>query len=233
MRLLIVASESFEFAGLLARAGDVRRSAVRSDWSRTARLGSHELLLLANGAGVHRAAAALGQALPTFKADALVSTGLCGALSPELKPADIVVATGVVHGEFRYRTAELECSRPHLRGLVRTIDHVAQTAEEKGLLYRSGAVAVEMEAGAVAASAQKAALPFFCIKAVSDLANETLENDLNTALRPDGHFDTIKILGSTLRHPLIRVPELIRLWRRSARAADSLGDFFCRLPILS
>jgi adenosylhomocysteine nucleosidase len=230
MRLLILASEPFELAGLLSHASNVRRAAMQVDWARTARLGSHELLLVANGAGPHRAAAALETALPRFNPDALVSAGLCGALSPELKPTDIVVAAEVIHGEAHYPTAELDCSRPHSRGVVRTIDHVAQTAQEKGVLFRDGAVAVEMEAGAVAATAQTAGLPFFCIKAVSDLANETLENDLNTALRPDGHFDTIKILGSTLRRPLVRVPELLRLWRRSARAADSLGDFFadCR-----
>ncbi len=87
-----------------------------------------------------------------------------------------------------------------------------------------------MEAAAVAERALARGIPFYCVKAVSDLADETLANDLNAAMRPDGHFDTIKVLGSTLRHPLVRVPELLRLRRRSARAAICLGDFFadCR-----
>jgi adenosylhomocysteine nucleosidase len=230
MRLLIVASESFEFAGLLSRATDVRRADAGTDWARTARLAGNELLLVANGAGAHRAAAALETALPAFRSDALVSTGLCGALSPDLTPAEIVVGVGVVHKNVQYRATPPACSRPHRLGTIVTVGRIVQACEEKRSLYSTGAIAVEMEAGAVAASAQNASLPFFCIKAVSDLANETLANDLNTALRPDGHFDTMKILGSTLRHPLIRVPELLRLWRRSTRAADSLGDFFadCR-----
>jgi nucleoside phosphorylase len=230
MRLLVVASESFEFAGLVARSTAVKRPAIGAGWARTARLGGHELLLVANGAGTDHATAALKVALRGFQAEALASIGLCGALSPELKPADIVVATEVIHNEIRYPTAPLHCGGPHTLGVVRTIGHIAQTAEEKRLLQSTGALAVDMEAGAVAAGAKAAGLPFFCIKAVSDLATETLANDLNSALRPDGHFDTIKILGSTLRHPLTRVPELLRLWRRSTRAADSLGDFFadCR-----
>ena len=87
-----------------------------------------------------------------------------------------------------------------------------------------------MEAAAVAARAQAYGLPFYCIKAVSDLADETLTIDLNAALRPDGHLDTIKILGSTLRHPVARGPELLRLRSRAVRAGNSLGDFFanCR-----
>jgi hypothetical protein len=114
--------------------------------------------------------------------------------------------------------------------VIRTIDHIAQTAKEKHAWRSTGALAVEMEAGAVADRARSLGLPFYCIKAVSDLADETLTIDLNAALRPDGHFDTIKVLGSTLRHPLFRIPELLRLWRRSAGAANCLGDFFadCR-----
>jgi len=87
-----------------------------------------------------------------------------------------------------------------------------------------------MEASAVAQKAQARQIPFHCIKAVTDLAAETFENDLNSALRADGHFDTIKILGSTLRQPWVRVPELFRLRNRSTRAANALGDFLadCR-----
>jgi len=230
MKLLIAASEPMEFSGLLARAADVRRAAVDADWARAARLGAHELLLVANGAGPRRAAAAVSAALASFPADALASTGLCGAVAPDLRASQIVVATGVAYGDARYRTTPLECARTHRRGEIRTIDHIAQTAEEKRFWRSTGALAVEMEAAAVAERALAASLPFYCVKAVSDLADETLDNDLNAALRPDGHFDTIKVLGSTLRHPLIRVPELLRLRRRSARAAICLGEFFadCR-----
>lgn len=230
MRLLIAASEPREFTGLLARAVDVRRAAVDADWARAARLGTHELLLVANGAGPRRTAAAVSAALAGFPADALASTGLCGAVEPDLRPSQIVVATGVAYGEARYATAPLECALAHRRGVIRTIDHIARTAEEKRFWCSTGALAVEMEAAAVAERALAGGIPFYCVKAVSDLADETLANDLNAALRPDGHFDTIKVLGSTLRHPLLRVPELVRLWRRSTQAAICLGDFFadCR-----
>jgi nucleoside phosphorylase len=230
MKLLIAASESMEFAGLLRRAGSVRPVPVAAQWSRSAQLGPHELLLVANGAGAGRAAAAVDSALAFFQPDALASTGLCGAVSPELQPAQIVIGTAVAYGDAVYPAAPLQCALPHAAGVVRTIDRIAQSAEEKRSWYATGAIAVEMEAVAVARRAQSLGLPCYCIKAVSDVAGETLTIDLNAALRPDGHFDTIKILGSTLRHPLPRVPELLRLWRRSTRAANCLGDFFadCR-----
>jgi nucleoside phosphorylase len=121
-------------------------------------------------------------------------------------------------------------SKAHLTGGVASIDHVAQTAAEKARLRAKGSIAVEMEAAGVAERAAARNLPFYCVKAVTDLAGEDMANDFNSALRPDGHFATMVILRSSLRQPLIRIPELLRLRKRCARAALSLGEFIadCR-----
>jgi nucleoside phosphorylase len=231
MKILVMASEARELRGILSRCSGVRKPAIKADWARLGEMHRHELLLVANGAGTDRAGQGLDAALAVFKPDALASTGLCGAVSPGLRPAEIIVATAVEAANAAYPAIPLHSGIRHRQGTVRTLDHIARTAEEKRHWGATGAIAVEMEAAAVAERAQARGLPFFCIKSVSDLANETLANDLNAALRPDGHFDTMKVLGSSLRHPLTRVPELLRLWWRSARAANVLGDFFadCRI----
>jgi nucleoside phosphorylase len=115
-------------------------------------------------------------------------------------------------------------------GVVCSIDHVAQTAEEKRRLRASGGSVVEMEAGGVAERAAALGVRFYCVKAVTDLAGEDMANDFNRALRPDGHFAIIEILQGALRHPLVRLPELIRLRKRCVRGARALGDFIaaCR-----
>ena len=230
MKILIAASDPMEFTGLAARARTISRVPCGAVWARSARLGAHDLLLVANGAGQHRAAAAIDAALAGFHPDVIVSTGFCGAVAPELGLAEIVLATEVAGDRARYAVAPLEARAGQCRGVVRTLDHIALTAQEKEFWRSAGAIAVEMEAAAVAARAQSLGLPFYCIKAVTDLADETLAIDLNASMRPDGHFDTIKVLGLTLRHPFARVPELLRLRSRSARAANGLGDFFvdCR-----
>ena len=89
---------------------------------------------------------------------------------------------------------------------------------------------MDMEAAGLAAWAAARNLPFYCIRAVTDLAHETFSNDFGAALRGDGHFDTIVILRASLRRPAERLPELFRLRRRCVRAARVLGDFFanCR-----
>jgi adenosylhomocysteine nucleosidase len=189
-----------------------------------------EVCLAENGAGAHHAAAAVDKALAGFRPDAIVSMGFCGALDPSLEIGDIVVGTTIFGADRAFPAEPPMTESPHRSGPICSIDHVAGTAEEKRNLHATGAIAVEMEAAGVAQRAQKLGVPFFCVKSVTDLANENMANDFNAVLRSDGRFDTMNILASSLRHPWVRLPELIRLRRRCGLAARSLGEFIadCR-----
>lgn len=228
MKILFIAADRMEFPGLLARAEHPRPAALSVDWAHSAHFSNYDMLLVANGVGCARSAAAVDIALDTFPADAVISTGFCGALVPDLQIADIVIGTCVSGESTRYPAIPLgDAGR---RGPVCSQSRIAQTAAEKRALAGSGAIAVEMEAAGVASRTQARGLPFHCVKAVTDLAEEDMANDFNRALRPDGHFDTIDLLKNSLRHPSERIPELIRLRKRCGRAARALGDFFadCR-----
>jgi adenosylhomocysteine nucleosidase len=230
MRILLIAADPMEFPGILRHTTEVKPAGLPVDWSRSARLGTHELVLVANGAGAHRAAAAVDAALERFPADAIVSTGFCGALAAELATADVVVASAVSAGGRTFAALSPASHGVHRMGVVYSIDHVAQTAEEKRRLRAAGGSAVEMEAGGVAERAVALGVPFYCVKVVTDLAGEDMANDFNRALRPDGHFATMSILLGALRHPQVCLPELIRLRNRCIRGARVLGDFIadCR-----
>jgi adenosylhomocysteine nucleosidase len=245
VKLLVVASDKREFRGILEHAklkpalaggsacptGWTGASTCQPlDWTRRAKLGEYDLLLVANGAGPARAAAAVDGTVESFAPDAIVSTGFCGALDEKLDIAAVVVGTAVTGAIGRFGAQAPAASRKHHLGVVVTIDHVAQTAAEKRSLRQSGSIAVDMEAAAVAERAAALGLPFFCIKSVTDLAGEDMANDLNAAMRSDGHFDTMKVLGSIFCRPLVRLPELLRLRGRAVRAAYALGEFFadCR-----
>jgi adenosylhomocysteine nucleosidase len=230
----MVAADPMEFRGILAHASEVRRAEIAVDWARAASLGGYPVLLAANGMGSRRASSAVDAALERFDAGAVVSTGFCGALDPELRIADVVVGCEVTVGAEAcarsFPALNPSSGNSHHKGVVCTIDHVAQTAEEKRLLRGTGAAAVEMEAGGVAERARSKGINFYCIRVVTDLAGEDMANDFNQALRADGHFATMSILRRTLRDPLVRLPELIRLRNRCVRAARVLGDFIadCR-----
>jgi adenosylhomocysteine nucleosidase len=219
-----------EFRGLLTHAADSRQANVAVNWARTAHLGAYDALLVANGAGARHAASAVDAALAIFEADAVVSTGFCGALAPGLAIADVVVATSIASAVRSYPAVQPTCAAPHHIGVTCSIDHVARTSGEKAALRASGGIAVEMEASGVAGQAAAQGLPFYCIRVVTDLAGEDMANNFNDALRPDGHFATMLILRGAMRHPWLRLPELIRLRQRSVRAACVLGDFIadCR-----
>ncbi|HLK63796.1 MAG TPA: hypothetical protein VKU19_10185 [Bryobacteraceae bacterium] len=230
MRILFVASDPMEFTGILAKATQVQPESSKVDWSRSANLGGNDVLLAANGVGWKRAAAAV-DAAQSFRPHAIVSTGFCGALEDGLAVGDVVVGDVVAGtGANRISCRPVTSPAPYRTGAVCSLDHVAQTSEEKRLLRSSGACVVEMEAAGVGERAQSLGLAFHCVKVVTDLAGETMVNDFNSALRSDGHFDTMLILRRSLRHPTARLPELLRLRKRCNRAARVLGEFFadCR-----
>jgi nucleoside phosphorylase len=233
MRILFVAAEAMEFGGVLTRASKVERVSMTVDWARGCRIGGHEALLVAHGAGKERAAAAAYAGIAEWQPEVVVSTGFCGALDDRLGVADVVVGTGLTEprpagsgmGDLGCRVP-LPNGRGSVSGLICSADRIVRTAEEKRKLRKMGAVAVEMEAAGVAERARQCGLPFYCVRAVTDLAGESLANDFGAALRSDGHFDTIAILTGALRHPSTRVSELFRLRNRCKRAARALGDFF-------
>jgi len=226
----MIAADPMEFRGVLRHTTGARPAGIPVAWSRSARLAGHELVLAANGAGGHRAAAALDAALEKFPADAVVSTGFCGALAPELAIADVVVGTAVTSAGRSFPVLHPSSPSPHHKGVVCSIDHVAQTADEKRSLRAAGGSVVEMEAGGVAERSRSRNVPFYCVRVVTDLAQEDLINNFNEALRPDGRFATISILRGALRRPWVCFPELFRLRHRCVLAAQVLGDFFadCR-----
>jgi len=231
MKILLVAADPMEFSGMLSLASDNGPAPPAAvDWARCARLGGHEALLAANGAGWRRAAAAVDATTAVFGPEAVFSTGFCGALDPQFQIADVVVATAIEAGEHRFPALPAQGPFQVYAGPICSIDHVAGSAEEKQRLRASGACAVEMEAGGVAGRAAELGLPFYCVRSVTDLAGESFSIDFNRVLRSDGHFDTMKILSEALRHPASRLPELLRLRSRSLRAARALGEFFadCR-----
>lgn len=193
-------------------------------------MNGREVLLAANGAGAARAAAAVEAAHAAGNLDLICSMGFCGALEDNMRIGDIFVAERVQADGAEYAAAKPETSRPHHTGVLASIHHVAQTADEKAALRRRGASAVEMEAAGAAATAAGFGLPFYCVRSVTDLAGESFRLDLNSALRSDGKFATMQLIAASCRRPLTLLPELLRLGRRSYTAARTLGEFLadCR-----
>jgi len=223
---LFIAAEAREFDGLLPFCASTEALDWPISYARSAQLNGRQIYLAANGAGPNRAAEAVEIARSKIpKTSAVVSTGFCGALDPALKIGDVFVATSIQIGGELAPVLTPQCSRAHFSGTLVSIDRVAQTTEEKRDLCRSGAQAVEMEAAGVLSRVREWGMPFYCIRSVTDLANESFHIDFNTVRSPDGRFSTPRILAAAIASPIAIAPELFELRRRCAAAAQSLGEF--------
>jgi adenosylhomocysteine nucleosidase len=230
MPALFVAAESREFSGLLKFCRNVKALDWLVHWARSAELNGRDVLLVSNGAGRARAAQAVEVARSSGKLDLICNMGFCGALEHGMEIGDIFVAERVQAGACEYAANRPRCQRPYHAGVLASIDRVAQTAAEKRDLRARGALAVEMEAAGVAAKASELNLPFYCVRSVTDLADESFRFDFNSALRSDGRFATMRLIAAACRRPLSLLPELLRLGRRCRVASRALGEFIadCR-----
>lgn len=219
--LLFIAADPREFTGLLTHWENVAPLHLPVHFARSGRWKGREVFAVANGAGADRAFAAI---LLAPKASAICNIGFCGALDEVLDIGDIVVATEVLSGTQTWRTAMPDTPEA-LEGPVVCIDRIAQTAAEKRNLRLTGASIVEMESAGVARAAEDLDVPFYCIRAVSDLAGEDFANDFNAALTPDGRFSILRLLAGAVSSPQVKLKELIRLEKRTTLASKKLGDF--------
>jgi adenosylhomocysteine nucleosidase len=198
--ILVIAAESFELKYIRPRTG--------AKW-----------ILTSNGPGPALAGEAADRVGPGI--DVVMSVGMCGALAEGLNVGDIVVASSVngVVVETPRSSAKFRV------GPIVSVDRVAQTVAEKQDLRQTGAIAVEMEAAAVLERARRWGVPFYCVRAVSDTADEGFELDLNATRDASGRFRVGRILAQAARRPLSGVPELLRLRRNSEAACKALGEF--------
>jgi nucleoside phosphorylase len=226
--MLFVAAEAREFSGLLRFCRPVEKLNWPLDWARVAQLNGRKVYLAANGAGPKLAADAVELARSRIGMggmDAVVSTGFCGGLDPALKVGDVFVATRIQSKDNLAAVSAPRSQRKYFQGTLVSMDRVAQTAEEKRDLRRSGASVVDMEAAGVLSRVREWGMPFYCIRSVTDLANESFHIDLNAARSGDGRFSIPRILAAAVRRPITVAPELMELRKRSVTAARSLGEF--------
>lgn len=240
MAILYVAAEAFELQPFAELLTGLRKLKWPIDYAFEGIWEGRRVMLAANGAGPKLATQAVEVAiravtaaeLSASKLEAVVSTGLCGALVPELQENQIVTATRVldVATEETFECSRVSASPEPISGLVLAQDRIAWESAEKERLGNSGAIAIDMESAGVARRAQRAGLPFACIKAVSDRMDESFGFNLNKMRTTEGRIARGKISLYAATHPK-HLPELFRLKRRAEDAAKALGDFLvsCRI----
>jgi len=197
-------------------------------------LGVSELIAVLSGVGMERATVATALALDEG-AELLLSLGVSGALSPGLGSGDVVLAGGVIlegGGGFHAARKDLldlaagalkRAGVVFTRGPLVSTTGAVLTAGAKARLFReSGALAVDMESGAVAALAAREGVPFLVMRAVCDTAEQGISEDLYDCLDDEGGLMTGRLLGRCLKRPSL-LKEMVHLKKSFDSATSSLG----------
>lgn len=158
----------------------------------------------------------------------LVSFGLCGALSPDLRPGDVVVGARVTAQGWRYSadatwTSHLTGAVPsaHLVDITGENIMIGSAAAKQALQASTGAGAVDMESHIVARLAHRAGLPFVVARAVSDAANDDLPRAALAGLKSNGQPNLAGVLGSLVLRPG-QLPALIQTARDAELGFNAL-----------
>ncbi len=135
----------------------------------------------------------------------------------------IVVPTAVLAGERSWTTDPgLAALLGEPTGtLLAATEVIASRAAKEAAWHQTGAVAADMESGAVAQVAAWHRLPFAVLRAVCDPAGRDLPPAALTALDASGRIKAAALVASLLRHPG-QIAGLVALAREADRARRAL-----------
>jgi hopanoid-associated phosphorylase len=166
---------------------------------------------VACSAGRPDRAAELARTLIAAGTRTLISFGIAGGLSPDLKAGSLIVADRVMtdHGTYPADANCAEALGARTGALYGGQTIVWDPAEKAALATRTGALAVDLESGPAAAAASDAGIRFLAIRAVADPAWFALPRAALLPLDDEGRPRLSAILGSVARYPA-QIPALIR-----------------------
>lgn len=156
--------------------------------------------------------------------DAIVSFGLAGGLDPALAAGTVVIPEAVIVA------GQVVAADPQVNARLGGATHrllamgtgiVATRAGKAAAFAATGAVAVDLESGAVARVAAARGMGFAVLRAICDPATADLPPAALAALDAGGAIGLWRVLRSVLAEPG-QVPALLGLARDAGRARGAL-----------
>jgi adenosylhomocysteine nucleosidase len=233
--IAVFAAMDAEMAALERRLAAREHEAIGGQRAVRGRCAGAELLACRTGLG-ERARAVAAAVLDATRPDIVLSTGVAGALDPDLSAGDVVLCETVVSGPgpqapaVRSDVRLLEAATASdagirvRRGRSLTVDAiVGEPAAKAKLRLATGADVVEMESYWVGLAARERGLPFLAVRVVLDTAADMLP-ELPGFVAPDGTQRAWAVLPYLITHPQ-RLSLLLRLGRSNRLALRAMGLF--------
>ena len=175
-------------------------------------LNGHEVVLTQSGIGKVNVAISTTLLIHEFKPDVIINTGSAGALDGELNVGDVVVSESVAYHDadaqaFGYDLGQIPQMPAQYAADVKLLELTTEAIEAQSLTAQKGlivsgdsfigtntqretirvafpeALAVEMEATAIAQTCYQFNVPFIITRAISDLANGEAELSFEAFLK--------------------------------------------------
>ena len=187
-----------------------------------------EILISHTGVGVEKMRRAVEFCIREYRPATCINIGYCGALTPNLALADIVIA-----GEVVDETSGLiyKCNYPITggkNGTILTVHKSIATPHEKAYLgTKFGAVAVDMESSGLAAAAAAANMPFAVVRSVLDQMDMFLPEFTNV-ISEDGTASLLNLAANVVKYPK-NVLSLPHLQFCAHKARETLMSFIDEL----
>lgn len=206
MEFGIIAAMQKEAAGLLEKMQDKTETVIGGVTYTAGTLCGHTAVVAVCGVGKVFAALCAQTMILRFAPQCIINTGVAGSLSTALSIGDLVIADGAVQHDMdtsaigdpvgllsginrivlptdralteRLKAAAAAVGAVAHGGIVATGDRfVADAAEKRRIVDTFGAVACEMEGGAVAQACFVNGVPFALVRAISDDASGKAQVD--------------------------------------------------------
>jgi len=210
-KVAIVAALEREVGGLIKNWSRIKRTHEGREFT----FFEHDdTVLVCGGIGLEPARRAAEAVIALYHPALLQSVGFAGALNAKLRVGEIVSPSVVLDARDGSRV-----DIPGGAGTLITFISVASASQKRNLAQAYGALAVDVEAAAVAAAARAHGIPFTATKVVSD----GLDFDMPETARfidAQGRFRTARFASYTALRPWLwaRVAALASNSRKAAKA---------------
>ena len=236
-RIAIFAALRWECRPILRHLRRIERRRVEQCTFWRGQASGREIWLIKTAVGAQHAAEAV-RAVREERFDLFLSTGCAGALSLELVPGDLAIATAIIGNAsgVQYLTdpvhrerARVAAQRAALRAVVGPVlcspRVLAGVAAKQAAAASTGSVAVELEGAAIGALAQQAGVPFASVRAILDAATTELPEAGEFLDQQTGTVRPLDVMRYLAGQPGA-LSRLLTLRRMMTAAQSSLEKFF-------
>ncbi len=225
----IVCALSIEMAVFLDRCLRVRKYKGGEFVFRGGLYDEARLVCVESGMGFARARRATQSMIEAHTPDWVLSCGFSGALLPEMKVGNIVVANTIIDTHGHELKIDLDLAPDTKKGLFigrfLTVDKLVRTVKEKQELAQEyDPIAVDLESLAVAQVAKEQEKRFMAVRVISDDLSADLPPEVLSIIGQTGSMRIGAALGAVWKRPA-SVKEMWQLRETALLAARRLATF--------